>query len=435
MPINPTADAPSASEEWRHHWPLVLAALVGLSFATLPSATLGLFMQPLSDEFGWSRTEVSIGLSIFALVSLPLTPFAGVLVDRWGARRVALPGLLISGTCFAAFSLMSGTLAQWVLIWVIYTLASLMTRTLVWSSAISKAFVTGRGLALAVILSGTAVATALGPIVTRILIDEAGWRGGYLGLGLGWGGFALVLAVFLFRGSSVGDGRAAATQGGGSMAMAPRQLPGGLTLGDAMRNRPMQRIAFAMFIQSVMATAILVHIVPMLTADGLSRAEAAAVAALLGVASLMGKLGTGWLVDRIGVGLLPVLAFGGPAVAYTLLLQAKGTAWLLSGAVFLLGYCSGATLQLATYLTTRYAGLRNFGAIFGVLSSLMAGAAGVGPLLAATIFDRTGSYTLQLMLGAAAAAIAGLAVFRLGPYPAFAPVTPEPQIEEKPAAA
>lgn len=428
MSANASAGALPASREWRSHWPLVLASMVGLTVGTLPTATLGLFMQPLNDEFGWSRTQVAIGLTIFALVSMPLTPFAGMLVDRFGPRRVALPGLLLSGACFAAFGLMSGPYYQWLAIWVAYTLASLMTRTLVWSSSISAAFTTGRGLALAVLLCGTALATAVGPTAARLLIDAWGWRGGYIGLGVGWAGFALVLALLFFR-----DVRA--PRAGEGVSTAPRQLPGGLTLREAVRNTRMQRIGLAMFIQSLMGASIIVHIVPMLTADGLTLTQATTVAAVLGVASIAGKLITGWLIDRVSGSLLPVIAYGGPGIAYALLLQASGSIGLLTFAVFVLGYCSGASLQLATYLTTRYAGLRNFGAIFGVLSSLMAGAAGVGPLLAGYVFDSTGNYVPLLIAGIPAAVIAGFAMFRLGAYPVFEPVTPQAPLTEKPVTA
>ncbi|HEX8056509.1 MAG TPA: MFS transporter [Novosphingobium sp.] len=431
MPSNANPGSLPASQEWRRYWLLVFAGMVGMSVGTLPTATLGLFMQPLGDEFGWSRTEISIGLSIFALVSMPLAPFAGILVDRFGARRVALPGLLLSGTCFAAFGLMSGPYYQWVLIWVAYTLASLMTRTLVWGSSISAAFSNGRGLALAVMLCGSAIATAIGPTVARLLIETWGWRGGYVGLGVGWAGMALILAMLFFHdvtGPAARAGNAAASE-------TPRELPGGLTLREAVRTSAIQRIALAMFLQAMMGAAIMVHIVPMLTADGLSAAEATTIAAVLGIASITGKLVTGGLIDRIPGSLLPVIAYGGPGVAYVLLLQAEGSVGALAFAVFVLGYCSGAAMQLATYLTTRYAGLRNFGAIFGVVSSLMACGAGIGPVLSGWVFDTTGGYSLLLTAGIPAAVIAALAVFRLGAYPVFAPAMPEASPSEKPVPA
>ncbi|MBV1686814.1 MFS transporter [Novosphingobium sp. G106] len=428
MPTNANPGSVPASQEWRRYWLLVIAGMFGMSVGTLPTATLGLFMQPLGDEFGWSRTEISIGLTIFALVSMPLAPFAGILVDRFGARRVALPGLLLSGTCFAAFGLMSGPYYQWVLIWVAYTLASLLTRTLVWGSSISAAFSSGRGLALAVMLCGSAIATALGPTVARLLIETWGWRGGYVGLGIGWAGLALTLAMLFFHDVTgpVARARTAAAN------EAPKELPGGLTLREAVRTTVMQRIALAMFLQALMGASIMVHIVPMLTADGLTAAEATTIAAVLGIASITGKLVTGGLIDRIPGSLLPMIAYSGPGVAYALLLQAQGSMAALAFAVFVLGYCSGASMQLGTYLTTRYAGLRNFGAIFGIISSLMAAGAGVGPVIAGWIFDTTGGYSLLLTAGIPVAVVAALAVFRLGPYPVFAPVTPEAPLSEKP---
>jgi len=144
---------------------------------------------------------------------------------------------------------------------------------------------------------------------------------------------------------------------------------------------------------------------------------------------------TGGLIDRIPGSLLPVIAYGGPGVAYALLLQAQGSVAALAFAVFVLGYCSGASMQLGTYLTTRYAGLRNFGAIFGIVSSLMACGAGIGPVVAGWVFDTTGGYSLLLTAGIPVAVVAALAVFRLGAYPVFAPMTPETSLSEKPVPA
>jgi len=412
--IPPDTRTPTAAQEWRTHGPMVMAAMIGVSFGTVPTASLGLFMDPLQQEFGWTRTEISLALTIFAVFALPLGPLGGMLVDRFGARRIAIPGLALSGAAFASLSLLTGSYLQWLLTWVLYTCASVGTRTLVWSSAISSAFTTSRGLAIAAILCGSALATSLAPSVTHWLIENHGWRGGYLGLGLGWAGLALLLVVLFFRDRS--KTRAPAPSTG---APAPVQRLPGLTVKQAVRKPVLYRIAFAMFLQSLMGAAVMVHLVPMLGADGLSRAEAAGIAVFLGAGSLIGKLATGWLIDRFTGSIIPFASYAGPAVGYFLLLQASGAAWLLAIAVFINGYCAGASLQLATYLTTRYAGMRSFGTIFGLISSFMALAAGVGPPLAGAIFDRTGSYALLLGSGIPIALLAGLTMTRLGPYPRF----------------
>jgi MFS family permease len=415
LPANADSAALTAAQEWRRHWLLVLSALAGLTVATLPTATLGMFMQPLADDFGWTRTQVTAGLTMFALVSMPLIPFAGVLIDRFGPRRIAVPGLLVCGACFAAFGLMSGPYWQWILIWLAYTLASLMICMVVWTSAVSNAFTASRGLALAVVLCGAAVATGLAPTVTRLLMDQWGWRGAYIGIGAGWAGLAFVLVLLFFHDRR----RSSATSADGDAA--PQELPGGLTLGQAMRSATTLRIGFAMFVASLLGSGVLVHIVPLLAAKGLPLAQATTMVAMMGGASIVGKLVTGWLMDRLSGSLLPTLGYAGPAISCALLLQDSTAAWLPMLAMVVLGYCMGASLQLGTYLTTRYAGLRNFGAIFGVFASLMGVGGGLGPLLAGGIFDATGGYALMLTGSIPLAIMAGLAVFRLGPYPVFAP--------------
>jgi predicted MFS family arabinose efflux permease len=409
-----TDSRPAAAQEWRAYGLLVLAAMAGVSLGTIPTATLGLFMAPLQNEFGWSRTEISLGLTIFALVGLPLAPFGGVLVDKFGARRIAIPGLALSAAIFAGFSLLTGAYVQWLLFWVLYTFASIGTRTLVWNSAVSAVFVASRGLAIAAVLCGTALATSLAPSVAHWLIQHWGWRGGYLGLGIGWGGTALLLVLLFFR-----ERRSTAKAAGAPQRTTASTSHGGLTVREALRTPRLYRITLAIFLQSTMGAAIIVHLVPMLTADGLSRAEAAGMAVFIGGGSVVGKLATGWLIDRFAGSLIPVACFAGPALGYLMLLQSAGSALLLSAAVLVLGYCSGASLQLTTYLTTRYGGVRNFGTIFGFISSFMALSAGIGPPLAGAIFDSTGSYSLLLMLGIPVALVAGLCVFRLGPYPVF----------------
>lgn len=408
-----THRAPSAAQEWRAHWGLVLAALFGMSFAAVPSATLGLFMEPLNAEFGWTRTQISLGITIFAATSLVLTPLAGLVVDRFGSRRVAIPGMALSGIAFAGFGLLAGSIVQWLATWLALALASRFITTLVWTSAVSSVFQSSRGMAIAVLLSGLSLATAVVPILAHSLIEALGWRGAYIAVGLGWTGVALVFILIFF----VPAVKAVPSATGAAEAR-PVPTVGGLTVKEAIRNFALQRIGFATFLQTTMGAAIAVHLVPLLSQSGLTRGDAAGMASILGVAAVVGKLVSGWLLDRMNSGLLPVFTFALPAVAHLLLLQ-DGGYWSIVLAMATLGYASGASLQLTTYLVTRYAGLRSFGVIFGLVSSLMALSAGIGPLLGGAIFDATGSYVILLTIGIVAASIAGLSLLKLGAYPRF----------------
>ena len=86
----------TASAEWKRSWPLALAAGLGFSFASLMTPILGLFMGPLHEEFGWSRAEITLGMSITGVLGLVLAPLVGIAVDRYGSRRLVLPGLLLT---------------------------------------------------------------------------------------------------------------------------------------------------------------------------------------------------------------------------------------------------------------------------------------------------------------------------------------------------
>ena len=413
-----TAAPPTAREEWLDFWPLVLSAMVGLSLGSVISSSLGLFMEPLAKEFGWSRSQISAGMLAYAIVATPLTPFAGALVDRYGPRAIGIPGIILSGLVLATFGLNTGSLVLWFSLWTVYAVVSLFIRTIVWNTAVSGSFTAARGLALAFTLCGSSLATTFAPPITRWLIDSYGWRQAYAVWGFGWGGIVLLLVFLFFHDARSRLARQTAL---GTAPAIAALLPGGLTLGEAMRDSRMIRIGLAILLQITISGAIVVHLVPLLTSMGLTRGESAGVAAVLGIAGLASRIVIGALYDRYSSGFIPFICFAAPAIAYAVMLQAHGSIWLLSLAVALLGFASGGTLHSSTYLATRYAGVRHFGKIFGIISSLMGFAGGIGPWIAGLIYDGTGSYTPLMYAAIPMALIAGLLVCRLGPYAEYPP--------------
>ncbi len=404
----------SAPAEWRAHWAVVLAAMVGLSFSSLAPAALGLFIEPLSREFGWTRAQISLGLTIYAVFAVPFSPLAGALIDRIGSRRIAIPGLLLASCAFASFSLANGSVAQWIGLWVLYATVAMGIKSTVWTAAVSSLFTASRGLALAVVFCGTAISQTASPLLARWLIDEHGWRSAYVWLGLGWGGVALVLVV-----GFLSDARKQLVDRGRqhSPSRPVQATSSGLSFRQALRSSPLRKIAAATLLISVLVGALIVHQVPILTERGLSRQTAALLAATAGFASLFGKLCTGYLFDRSRSGWIGFGSLCLPAIACSLLLL-PGSSFVLSVcAMSMLGYTAGAYLQLCTYLTTRYGGLLHFGKIFGVMASVLAFGTGVGPLIGGLIFDSFGSYALLLVLAIPACLVAASLVARLGPYP------------------
>ncbi|MDB5724280.1 MAG: Arabinose efflux permease family protein [Novosphingobium sp.] len=405
--------APSATREWRSHWPMVLAGTLGMSFYSLFSYSQQMFIEPLEREFGWPRAEISLGYTILAFTAFFFGPVIGMVIDRHGARRVAIPGTLLAAAAFAALGLTGSSLWQWYALWFLLALVALGVKSTVWSVAVSGAFTAGRGMALALMLCGSAIAQFVGPILTNWLIETHGWRAAYIYLGLGWGGLAFVVVVFFFR--------SAQPRAGGSekKSATTAHLPG-LTFKQAMRNPIILRIYAANLFSALVGSGISFHLYPILTETGLKSTGAALLASLAGIGGIFGKLLTGWLLDRFQGNTIPVLSFAVAAVAYFLLLNSFHSAGAVAAGVFILGYSSGAGLGVTTYLISRYGGLRAFGTIYGTLGSMLMLGSGIGPPLAGLVHDRTGSYSALLLTAIPVVLVFSLLFVGLGRYPDFA---------------
>ena len=402
-----------ASNEWKRNWTLVLACCFGFSLSTLASQSIGMFMQPISRELGWSRSVISVGLSIPALSIILFSPIGGTLVDHWGSRRLALPGIVFAAASLASLGLVH-TVTQWFALWTLYAVAATGVIMPVWTAAVSKAFAFGRGLAVAATISGTALTGAVAPPVANWLINGFGWRWAQVWLAGGWGGVALILSVLFLheRRSPAGPGRvrAVATAEESSLMV-------GLTIREALRSGPLWRIGLSTLIILLFAGGLVVHQVPILIDAGVSRNRAALLASASAIAGLGGKLISGWLMDRARAARISGATLAVSAVGFALLLEPFRSPATIVTAMMIIGYAGGAKLQVTAYLTGRYSGLRNFGKIIGVMTSIIAVGGGVGPVLAGATYDAWGSYTPFLIAGIPGSLIAGLLIFGLGPYP------------------
>lgn len=420
-PALPSADTPppapvaalTAAEEWRRYWPTVLAAMVGMSFYSVITYSLGTFIGPLEQEFPWTRTQISFGLTIFAAISFLGGPFVGMVVDRIGTRRITIAGMVLSGLAFAAFGLANGSLTQWFGLYVVYGLFALTIKSTVWSTGVSSVFARSRSLALAVMLSGAAIGQSLAPILANHLIETLGWRAAYAWLGIGWAGVSVLLLVPFYFDAKARHLRA------GPQAAAPRPALPGLTFAQALRDSRVIRIAVANLFMSIVGSGVSVHLVRVIAEKGIAMDSAVNLAATAGIAGLVGKLLIGWLLDRVEGSVIPFAGFAVGGVGHFLLLGWLGGATPLMLGAMCLGFSSGAGLQISTYLVSRYAGLKAFGAVFGTISSMMMLGAALGPPLAGRVHDVTGSYDALLMAAAPVMFLTALLFIGLGTYPAF----------------
>lgn len=407
------SEAMTSKEEWKRRWPLVLAAAIGFSFHSVMTSYAGLFIGPVGEEFGWTRTEVTAGLSLSSVTVTILSPFFGVLIDRFGTRRLALPGLVMKSVVMAGFGLVSASVTQWLAIWFVYALTSLAVKSTVWTTAVAGVFSAGRGLALGVVMSGTAISQIVVPPLGNWLIGQFGWREAFAWMGFGWGGAAFILCV-LFLFDAHDDAKKAKAAGGGEPAEV--RLPG-LTISQAWRSSALWRIAISTFIMMLFTIALIVHQIPILVEAGVTRANAAWLASLAGIAGIAGKLITGRMLDTWNPNKVGGYTLGFGSLGFALLLETFGTIGVIVTAMLINGYTSGSKLQICAYLTSRYAGMRYFGTIFSVMASLIALGSGLGPVMGGIAYDWQGNYTLLLLGGIIGSLVSAMLIFGLGPYP------------------
>lgn len=403
-----------ANERETRHWPLLLAATLGTGASGIPTYSIGLFAAPLAAEFGWGRAQITFAITLTAACTMLLTPFVGRLVDRYGPRHIALPALCCSALCLVLVGTVR-TYPAYVLVWTMVGISGAFCSPVVWTVAVANRFSRHRGAALAIALSGIGLVGAVVPVAGAWLITWLGWRAAYSGLAA-----YVLLVVFPVTFFHFGQRHTDRPMQQGQPDQADADKPG-LTLREAVRVREFWILAASFLLAASAVMSSVLHLIPVLVEKGNSRFTAATALSVLSSSAIVGRLAGGFLLDRlfaprVGVAILLVAALAWAAVAAGL----TQPPWIYAGSA-LIGLAVGAEFDIASFLTARYFGLRNFATIYGLLFSVFSIGITFGPLVISLQYDRTGSYNASLMLLAACFAGAGLLLLLCRPYPLLAP--------------
>ena len=380
-----------ATAEWRNFWFVPVAAGLGYATAVMYVYSMGPFIAPISEEFGWSRAQVSSGITIAAFLSAIFCIPIGILVDKIGPRRVGLFGVLVMCGAVALLSTATGSQANWTLLWVILAFATLWVQATVWTSAVNSRFVASRGMALAITLSGASLAATIFPFIATLLIAKFGWRGAYMGLSMGWLALVLPFMFFCFKGAQDEELT-------GEKDAKEETVLTGLTLQEGLRSGALYKLVMAGGFFAFTAIGTVVHFVPILTDSGAEPLKAASVASLIGIFSLVGRLGTGFLLDRFPGHLVGAIAFIIPIIACALLLTDGSSTINQTLAAIIFGLTLGSEVDVIAYLAAKYFGLKSFGALYGAMVMALSMGTAFGPLGAGALYDHYQSYDQFLML-------------------------------------
>lgn len=406
------AETQQSRTEWREGWPLVMASVGGMSLSPLVTYHLSFLIIPLEKEFGWDRTFITSGLTVHAIVAVLFSAAIGAVIDRFGPRRIAIPGVLLFCVFFGGLSTVGGEAVHWWLLWLGIAVSSLLIKPTVWAKAIASRFDRSRGFALALMLSGSGLTGVIAPLLTGYLISTYGWRGAYIGLAAIYFCVIMPLVLAFFYGATD------LPQKRPDPSVAPVQskaLPGA-GVKEAFASLTYWKLAFAVLLATLTVTGGLVHFVPVITQAGIDQKYAVALTSAIGLAAVAGRMLTGFLLDRMNAKIIGGIAFALPTLAFSGLALFAGKAEIVLVIAILLGLAAGAEFEIATYLTSRFFGMRNFGTLFGFIAGFAGLATGLGPPLAGFTYDRLGSYDLALWIAVGFGACASLLILSLPPY-------------------
>lgn len=402
---NEPAAAVSEFDRGYYGWRVVLAACLGVmvGFGSLYVYTFGVFMKPLSAEFGWSREAISRGFGLAALSMAVGSPIIGTWLDRYGPRRIILPCLAVYGCGIASLALLRPHLWQFYATCILLGAVGNGAAHLAYSRAISTWFHQHLGMALALVMAGAGLGSMILPFLAQTIISRAGWRAAYLSLG----GLALVVGLpltwrYIHERMSVEDD-------------SPAALLSGPTWQQGLRSSPFWIIVAVLFVSSVSMNGTITHLAALLTDRGITPGGAALSASLLGGSSLAGRLAVGWALDRF---------FGARVACVVYLITAGGILMLArAGTLFvgcvaagLIGVGAGGEADITPYLLTRYFGVHAFSTLYGITWTFYAIAGAIGPVILGRAFDSTGSYTSLLTLLAVTVVLAGALMLLLPRY-------------------
>jgi MFS family permease len=395
---------------FRNRWWVVFGSAVGLIVSGGPVNifTFGVFLRAVTEDLHIGRGAFASAMLATNWIGAASGPFLGWLLDRYGARRVLLVGVVLFAAATATQAYMTSSLLVIYALFVFKNLTTAGQSPVSYAFAVSRWFDRQRGLALGIALAGVGLGTSIVPPIVAYLIEHYGWRFAYVGLGL----LVLVLGglpVLLFIREPDQRDRTAMPHLASSALL-------GYDFIAVLKGGRFWALAFAFFLGVVALNGILTQIVPILMDRGVPLQIATRDLAASGVAAIIGRIASGWCLDRYYGPYVAIGFFTLPMIGLLLFASGADEPWPIVGAL-LCGAALGGEIDQMGFFVSRYFGLKSYGKIFGTMFGIFAGSTGVGPFISGLSFDLWRSYVPAFALYEVALAIACLIFLSLGPYP------------------
>jgi sugar phosphate permease len=366
---------------------LFIHGIIGFGFTAL--------IEPLSSKFGWSYTQISFAGSLRGLEVGLLAPVIGLLIDRWGTRIFIMSGTVLCGLAMLLLSRVS-SLSMFYVSFALIALGMSALSPTVTMTTIANWFNKRIGLATGLMHSGVGFSGIMIPLVV-LLIDNFGMNKAMVILGIfSLGIITPISFIIRDRPEKYGllpDGEIISHDVNQKIQTPTTEENSDFRLKEAIHTRAFWYLALAMLFQLLIVNAVTTHMMPYLSSIGIDRSTASLIASAVPLSSVIGRLGFGWLSDRIDQ--RHIMAAGYALMSLGLLCFTLAALWnplLLFPAVpfFSIGFGGNATVRAS--IVRDYFGRKSFGAIHGLVVGLAVIGTITGPPLAGWVFDTWGSY-------------------------------------------
>ena len=407
------------SNEFSRGYKPLLGALIGAGcgLSSVCFYTNGVFVAAISEDMNWSRGAIQVGVSIMILIAVITAPTVGWLIDRYGARRIALISLPLFGITLSGMSLVTDQIWTFYAGWTVMSIFAAGTLPITWTKVVNGWFDDFRGMALGLTLAGTGIAATLAPSYVVWLIDIMGWRNAYVALAFTVMAISLPSVYLLFK-------EPAESQSGKvnqiDAAISKQHLMAtGLSVKEALKGYRFWVLSISLLLVAASISGVITNFVPLLTDKGLSFADAARYAGLIGVSVIGGRLVAGFLMDRLWAPMIAAIFLCMPCLAAFILTTGNISPMLLGLSALIVGLAAGAELDLMAFLVSRYFGLKHYGALYGGIYIFFSIGAGLAPAMFGWTYDMFGHYQAVLYIAAISSMIGACLMLTLGRYPLF----------------
>lgn len=407
------------SSPFYYGWRILVVSMIGMMFSPGPMlfATTGVFAEGLEARFDASRGAIMFALTLNTVGTMIAAPYVGRLIDRFGVRNVLLPSLAILALLLALTPVVASNLTLFYIMIFLLGFVTTGTQSISYVRTLSGWFDKHRGLAIGMAASGLGLGYMVLPLLVSYTLPRFGWSGSYMIMG----GLVLIVSLtsiaVVFR-NSPSDIRDDSEDKRRVSATEKKNESVGLSSREALKTSNFWLISTAILLFSLILTGLVPHIVPLLKESGLSLGDAAKGASLMGLATFVGRISVGFLVDRFFAPFIAIFFFALATIGL-FILSTGGGGLLLSAGLVMVGLGFGAESDLIGYLISRYFGLKAFGEIYGYMLIAFLIGAGFGPAILGFGFGFFGSYEFLLQIMTGLSALGCLIFLGLGSFPDF----------------